>query len=341
MNPAHPPGARWPSWPRAQCGVVSRAQLRAAGVGAARSTKAVRGGRLVGSTAACTRSATAPAARGAAARGGARVRAGRGAQPPQRRRALGAAGDGPDTRRRQRRRAAATASRGSACTGRASLDARDTTTHEGIPITTIARTLLDLAATVRPDRLERALAQAERLQLYDHRAITDVLSEATGTEGRSPRASDRRRAQAHPQRARGEVPRARREGAACRSPTRTPPSMPPTTRPSRSTSTSRRTTSSSRPTAGRPTGRRPRSRATAARTPPSPPRATASCASPTTTSSTSPTPSSTASRHARHRPDVAIGREGRDAAASTGASARPPRSRAARRAPSSRSPPAR
>jgi hypothetical protein len=49
-----------------------------------------------------------------------------------------------------------------------SLDARDMTTHQGIPITTIARTLLDLAATVRKDRLERALAQAERLGVYDH-----------------------------------------------------------------------------------------------------------------------------------------------------------------------------
>ena len=63
------------------------------------------------------------------------------------------------------------------------LDDRDTTTHEGIPITTIARTLLDLAATVRPDRLERALAQAERLQLYDHRAITDVLERSNGHRG--------------------------------------------------------------------------------------------------------------------------------------------------------------
>ncbi|HEX5899208.1 MAG TPA: hypothetical protein VFY32_07385, partial [Solirubrobacteraceae bacterium] len=39
-----------------------------------------------------------------------------------------------------------------------SLDARDTTDHEGIPVTAVARTLLDVAATVRPDRLERALA---------------------------------------------------------------------------------------------------------------------------------------------------------------------------------------
>jgi very-short-patch-repair endonuclease len=66
-----------------------------------------------------------------------------------------------------------------------SLLARDTTTHEGIPITAVARTLLDLAATVRADRLERALAQAEHLRLYDHRAIVDVTRRATGHRGRA------------------------------------------------------------------------------------------------------------------------------------------------------------
>jgi hypothetical protein len=60
------------------------------------------------------------------------------------------------------------------------LDARDTTTHEGIPITTVPRTLLDLAATIQPHRLERALAQAQRLQLYDHRAIADVIARSNG-----------------------------------------------------------------------------------------------------------------------------------------------------------------
>jgi hypothetical protein len=64
-----------------------------------------------------------------------------------------------------------------------SLIAGDTTTHQGIPITSVARTLLDLAATIRPDRLERALAQAEHLQLYDHRAITELLARATGHRG--------------------------------------------------------------------------------------------------------------------------------------------------------------
>jgi very-short-patch-repair endonuclease len=65
-----------------------------------------------------------------------------------------------------------------------SLIARDTTTHQGIPITTIARTLLDLAATIKPHRLERALAQAERLQLYDHRAIEALLATANGHRGK-------------------------------------------------------------------------------------------------------------------------------------------------------------
>jgi hypothetical protein len=66
-----------------------------------------------------------------------------------------------------------------------SLDARDSTNHRGIPVTTLARTLLDLAAVVRPHRLERALAQAERLQLYDHRAINEVIARANGHRGRA------------------------------------------------------------------------------------------------------------------------------------------------------------
>jgi hypothetical protein len=64
-----------------------------------------------------------------------------------------------------------------------SLDARDTDTHRGIPITSVPRTLLDLAATVRSDRLERALAQAQRLQLYDHRAVEKVIARSNGHRG--------------------------------------------------------------------------------------------------------------------------------------------------------------
>ncbi len=64
-----------------------------------------------------------------------------------------------------------------------SLDAQDTTHHQGIPTTTVSRTLLDLASSARPSELERALAQSERLQLYDHRATTDVLARANGHKG--------------------------------------------------------------------------------------------------------------------------------------------------------------
>jgi very-short-patch-repair endonuclease len=66
-----------------------------------------------------------------------------------------------------------------------SLDARDTTRHEGIPITTVSRTLLDLAATARADQLENALAQAMYLQLYDQRAIDDVIARSKGHRGTS------------------------------------------------------------------------------------------------------------------------------------------------------------
>jgi hypothetical protein len=64
-----------------------------------------------------------------------------------------------------------------------SLDAQDTTSHEGIPITTVHRTLLDLAATARSDQLENALAQAMHLQLYDQRAIDDVIARSNGHRG--------------------------------------------------------------------------------------------------------------------------------------------------------------
>jgi Transcriptional regulator, AbiEi antitoxin/Protein of unknown function (DUF559) len=62
-----------------------------------------------------------------------------------------------------------------------SLDARETTTHRGIPITTLARTLLDLAATAPTNHLEHAIGQAMRNELYDHAAIERVLDGRPGT----------------------------------------------------------------------------------------------------------------------------------------------------------------
>jgi Protein of unknown function (DUF559)/Transcriptional regulator, AbiEi antitoxin len=62
-----------------------------------------------------------------------------------------------------------------------SLDARETTTHRGIPITTLARTLVDLAACSPKKHLDHAIGQAMRNELYDHSAIERVLDGRPGT----------------------------------------------------------------------------------------------------------------------------------------------------------------
>ncbi len=46
----------------------------------------------------------------------------------------------------------------------------------GLPITTPARTLLDLAAVVPPHHLRRAVERAEHLEIYDHTAVLRVLA---------------------------------------------------------------------------------------------------------------------------------------------------------------------
>ena len=52
-----------------------------------------------------------------------------------------------------------------------SLDDRDITTRRGIPVTTVARTLVDLAGVVPKDHLYRALREADRLRLLDVKAL--------------------------------------------------------------------------------------------------------------------------------------------------------------------------
>ena len=64
-----------------------------------------------------------------------------------------------------------------------SLDARDTTAVHGIPTTTVPRTALDLAATEPRRRVERLLAQADRLQLYDQRALHATIDRNNGHAG--------------------------------------------------------------------------------------------------------------------------------------------------------------
>jgi Protein of unknown function (DUF559)/Transcriptional regulator, AbiEi antitoxin len=59
----------------------------------------------------------------------------------------------------------------------------DVTTHDGIPCTSVARTLLDVAEVVDRRGLERAIEQAEVLRVFDLRAVEDVLGRADGRRG--------------------------------------------------------------------------------------------------------------------------------------------------------------
>jgi Protein of unknown function (DUF559) len=57
------------------------------------------------------------------------------------------------------------------------LRAWERTVHEDIPTATVARTLLDLAAVVRPRALEDVIAQADRLGVFDLVAVRRCLAE--------------------------------------------------------------------------------------------------------------------------------------------------------------------
>jgi hypothetical protein len=63
------------------------------------------------------------------------------------------------------------------------LDPRDFTVRDGIPVTSVARTLLDLGAVLRPSDLGVAIDRAERLGLFDLDAVVDVLERANGRRG--------------------------------------------------------------------------------------------------------------------------------------------------------------
>ena len=63
------------------------------------------------------------------------------------------------------------------------LDPADVTAHRGIPVTTVARTFVDLAGVIPAPALERALAQAEILNLFSLKAMFEVLSRSNGRRG--------------------------------------------------------------------------------------------------------------------------------------------------------------
>jgi hypothetical protein len=64
---------------------------------------------------------------------------------------------------------------GSICRHFSVLPADEVTEHDGIPVTTVPRTILDLAAVSRPDVVESALRQAEYLQLHDRLSLPHLL----------------------------------------------------------------------------------------------------------------------------------------------------------------------
>ncbi|HTN23662.1 MAG TPA: DUF559 domain-containing protein [Solirubrobacteraceae bacterium] len=65
----------------------------------------------------------------------------------------------------------------------ATLLPEDVETVDGIPCTTLARTLLDLAEVVTTRSLERAIDRAEILRVLDMRPIDNVLRRANGRRG--------------------------------------------------------------------------------------------------------------------------------------------------------------
>lgn len=55
--------------------------------------------------------------------------------------------------------------------------------REGVPVTSLPRTLLDLAATVRFDWLEKMVERSEELELFDLGAVDELLSRTVGHHG--------------------------------------------------------------------------------------------------------------------------------------------------------------
>jgi very-short-patch-repair endonuclease len=66
------------------------------------------------------------------------------------------------------------------------LTAGDFTTHRGIRVTTVARTLLDVAATLTPPRLERTVEQTEIRRLFDLTEVERALARHPNHPGAAP-----------------------------------------------------------------------------------------------------------------------------------------------------------
>lgn len=69
--------------------------------------------------------------------------------------------------------------------GRRRLDPQDVTTVEGIPVTTVSRTLVNLGEVLAPDAVRKALSEAERQRTLDVKGIEEALGRLRGRRGRS------------------------------------------------------------------------------------------------------------------------------------------------------------
>jgi very-short-patch-repair endonuclease len=66
---------------------------------------------------------------------------------------------------------------------RTGLGSADVTLHEGIPVTNVVLTLIDLARSLGPAQLERAVNEADRLDLIDPSALRAALDAYPGRPG--------------------------------------------------------------------------------------------------------------------------------------------------------------
>jgi len=66
------------------------------------------------------------------------------------------------------------------------LTADDMTTHRGIPVTTVARTLLDVAATLRAASLARTVEQTEIRRLFDLTEVEQAITRHPNHRGVTP-----------------------------------------------------------------------------------------------------------------------------------------------------------
>jgi very-short-patch-repair endonuclease len=85
------------------------------------------------------------------------------------------------------------------------LTAEDVTHAKGLPVTTVARTLVDLASVLTPHRLERVVHRAEHLRLLDTHSLDEQLARAQGRPTNALRGAVERLASREPDITRSEL----------------------------------------------------------------------------------------------------------------------------------------